>query len=79
MSLEELSAGLPLFEAIRRAGFAGSNGEARRLIKGVGAKINDEKIAEELRMVTNDDLDSSGVIKLSAGKKRHALIKLQES
>ncbi len=79
VSLEELSAGLPLFEAMRRSGLAGSNGEARRLIKGGGAKINDEKIAEELRMVTNDDLDSSGVIKLSAGKKRHALIKLQES
>ena len=36
--------------------------------------MNDEKIADEKAMLTLDDLDSDGRIKLSAGKKRHYLI-----
>ena len=64
---------------MRRAGLAASNGEARRLIKGGGAKINDDKASQETRMLTTSDLDANGVIKLSAGKKRHALIKIQKA
>src|SRR3546814_4457127 len=76
VSESELSAGLPAFELLRRAGLAKSNGEARRLIKGGGARINDVAIADELQTVGLDDLDPEGCIKLSAGKKRHALVKL---
>ena len=71
----ELDAGLPAYELFRRAGLAGSNGEARRLIKGGGAKLNDERIADEAQSVSSADLSPEGVIKLSAGKKRHALVK----
>ena len=59
----------------RRAGLATSNGEARRHIKGGGARLNDAKIEDELRSVTLDDLLPEGVVKLSVGKKRHALIR----
>jgi len=72
---DRLSPGVPAFELLREAGLAESNSAARRLIKGGGARINDQPIKEELRSVTLDDLDGDGVIKLSAGKKRHALIK----
>jgi tyrosyl-tRNA synthetase len=71
----DLADGIAAFDAFRRAGLAGSGGEARRLIKGGGARVNDEKIADEMQPLTQSDLDADGVIKLSAGKKRHALIR----
>ena len=71
----ELDAGIPAFELFKRAGLASSKAEARQLIKGGGARLNDAAIESETRAVTADDLGADGVIKLSAGKKRHALIK----
>jgi tyrosyl-tRNA synthetase len=71
----ELERGLPAFELFRRAGLAASNGEARRLIKGGGARLNNVTIDDETRAVTTTDLDADGLIKLSAGKKRHALVR----
>lgn len=71
----ELEKGVPAFELLRRAGLAASNGEARRLIKGGGARLNDIVIAEETRPVTLADLNPDGEIKLSAGRKRHALVR----
>ncbi|MGE5442952.1 MAG: tyrosine--tRNA ligase, partial [Bacteroidota bacterium] len=41
---EELEAGVPAFELFRRGGLAASKGEARRLIKGGGARLNDVTI-----------------------------------
>jgi tyrosyl-tRNA synthetase len=72
---DALADGIPAFEAFVRAGLAASNGEARRLIKGGGARINDEAVAQETRAVSLIDLNLDGVIKLSAGRKRHALLK----
>lgn len=71
----ELDAGIAAFEMLFRAGLAKSRGEARRLIKGGGGRVNDEVIRDELRPVTSDDLNDEGVIKLSAGKKRHVLVR----
>ena len=45
-----------------------------KLIKGGGASVNNEVITEELAQVSLKDL-RDGAIKLSAGKKRHALVK----
>jgi len=71
----ELESGLPAFEVMRRAGLVASNGEARRLIKGGGARVNDKVVDDEMARVTLADIGADGVIKLSAGKKRHALIR----
>jgi tyrosyl-tRNA synthetase len=71
----ELERGIAAFELFRRAGLATSNGEARRLIKGNGARLNDAAIADENQRIALEDLTSDGYIKLSAGKKRHALVK----
>jgi tyrosyl-tRNA synthetase len=60
---------------LRRAGLAASNGEARRLIRGGGGRINDAVVEAEDRSVTLADLNAEGVIKLSAGRKRHALVR----
>ena len=70
----ELERGIPAFELLHRANLAASKGEARRLIKSGGARINDAPVADEMRPVTAADLDADGAIKLSAGKKRHALV-----
>jgi tyrosyl-tRNA synthetase len=70
-----LAAGIPAYELLREAGLSASNGEARRLIKGGGARINDAAIQGETRTVGPADLSPEGVIKLSAGKKRHALVR----
>ncbi len=71
--MSALAEGVPAFEIIRQAGLAKSNGEARRLIKGGGARLNDAVITSETQLVTAQDLNADGVIKLSAGRKRHAL------
>jgi tyrosyl-tRNA synthetase len=70
-----LEKGVPAFEILREAGLASSNSEARRLIKAGAARINDAAIEGELRLVGVADLGPGHVIKLSAGKKRHALVK----
>jgi len=71
----ELEKGVAAFDLFRRAGLAASNGEARRLIKGGGARINDVPVANEMQPVTLADRAGEGVIKLSAGKKKHAIVR----
>ena len=71
----ELVAGIAAFELFRRAGLAASGGEARRLIKGGGARVNDALVTGETQSVSLADLDAGGRIKLSAGRKRHALVR----
>ncbi|MEX0808700.1 MAG: tyrosine--tRNA ligase [Dongiaceae bacterium] len=70
-----LSDGVPVYELFREAGLATSNGEARRLVRGGGARLNDSPLDDENRKVTLADLTAEGHIKLSAGKKRHALVR----
>jgi tyrosyl-tRNA synthetase len=72
---QELEAGIAAFELFRRAGLAASNSEARRLIKGAGAKLNDATVSDENRKITLADLNGDGVIKLSFGKKKHAVVR----
>ena len=65
--------GLSMIAALNLVGFANSNGEARRLIRGGGARLNDYTINnEEASLKKSDFVD--GMAKISAGKKRHALI-----
>jgi tyrosyl-tRNA synthetase len=72
---DALAAGVPVYELMRQSGLASSNSEARRLIKGGGGRVNDAQIADETATVSLDDLNEAGVIKLSAGRKRHALVR----
>lgn len=75
ISKEELGKGIPAYELIRRAGLVDSGGEARRLVRGGGAKINDQKVQDENHLITPADFQQ-GALKLTAGKKRHVLIKV---
>ncbi|MHA1524602.1 MAG: tyrosine--tRNA ligase [Alphaproteobacteria bacterium] len=72
---KSLSAGLGLLAATVLSELAASNSEARRHIKGGALKVNDAQAAHEKAVLTQADVNSHGVIKLSVGKKRHALLK----
>jgi tyrosyl-tRNA synthetase len=63
-----------LVEAAVRAGLVSSNGEARRLIRGGGLRVNDNVESDETKLLTPEHL-VNGVIKLSLGRKRHVLLK----
>jgi tyrosyl-tRNA synthetase len=71
----DLEKGLGVLNAAVLAGFVQSTGEARRQIKGGGIKVNDAAATDERQVLTLTDLTDDGVIKLSLGKKRHALIR----
>jgi tyrosyl-tRNA synthetase len=71
----DLSAGVGVLQAAVLAGFASSNGDARRSIQGGAIRINDVAVTDEKMQLTAKNLNSEGVIKLSMGKKKHALIK----
>jgi tyrosyl-tRNA synthetase len=71
----DLAAGIPIFRLLAESGLAASNGDARRLIRGGGARLNDTPVNEESYLVTRADL-RSGAAKLSAGRKQHRLIRV---
>ena len=69
-----LATGIPVFRLLAESGLAASNGEARRLVRGGGARVNDEPVTDESRLVSAADL-RDGAVKLSAGRKQHRLIR----
>jgi len=71
----ELEAGIALVDLFVTAGLTASKGEARRKVKEAALKLNDAPIADEAAKATPADLNADGVIKLSFGKKKHALVK----
>jgi tyrosyl-tRNA synthetase len=74
VSAEELKT-LGILAAAVKLGLAGSNGEARRHIKAGALKLNDEKVTTHEHVLSADDVQG-GVIKISVGKKKHALLKV---
>ena len=75
VSKDALKAGISVLALFKNTGLAASNGEVRRLIQGGGARLNDRKVEDENLKVTESDLQD-GVIKLAAGKKRYALVRV---
>ena len=77
LSRSELEAGLGVLAAFVTAGLVKSNGEARRQVQGGGLKVNDTTIADEKARLSVADLTGDGGIKLSLGKKKHVLLKVE--
>ena len=73
----DLEDGVWVIEAMRKLALIQSNGEGRRLIANGGVRVNDTVINDPEKQLNISDITISGMIKLSAGKKRHALVKLQ--
>ena len=62
--------GISLVDALVGIGFAASRGEAKRLIAGGGARVDGEAIADEAFQITVES-----EIRLSAGKKKHGVLR----
>lgn len=69
---EEAAAGVTLAQLFVRAGLASSGKEARRLIAEGGARVNDAAASDPGLILRGADLAEP--VKLTAGRKRHALI-----
>ncbi len=74
---DELEKGYLAAAAFCLAGLTKSNGEARRMILQGAARVNDTVLGDENAVLSLADLGADGTIKLTAGKKRHALIRLR--
>jgi tyrosyl-tRNA synthetase len=72
----ELTSGLGIQTALVRAGLVSSNGEARRNIQSGAVRLNDELVTDERMSLGTGAVLPEGVIKLSVGKKRHALLRV---
>ena len=74
LSAADLGDGMSIVQLIVKSGLANSGKEAKRLIAENGARINDAPLTDAGLMVDASALATP--IKLSAGKKRHALVQL---
>jgi tyrosyl-tRNA synthetase len=72
LSHEDLGEGISIVQLIVRSGLAKSGKDAKRLIAENGAKLNDAPLTDGGFFLTASDFDTP--LKLSAGKKRHALV-----
>ncbi|MEX2519916.1 MAG: tyrosine--tRNA ligase [Paracoccaceae bacterium] len=72
LTAAELEAGVSAAQLFVRAGLAASGKDAKRLITEGGARMNDEPVTDPALMLGAAAF-GRGPIKLSAGKKRHAL------
>lgn len=75
LTAKELEQGVSILDLFCQLGLTASKGEARRLIEARGARLNDEPILEALLTLTMASFGSDSTLKLSAGKKRHGLVK----
>ncbi|MDD9716598.1 tyrosine--tRNA ligase [Dinoroseobacter sp. PD6] len=73
LTTDEIGDGISVVQLITRSGLAKSGKEAKRLIAENGAKLDDAPLTDAGLMIDADRL--AAPIKLSAGRKRHALIK----
>jgi tyrosyl-tRNA synthetase len=67
--------GIPAFRLFALAGLVSSNAEARRLIRGGGARLDDKVVEDEAAVVPEAGLRAG--IKLSAGRKHHRLVQVE--
>jgi tyrosyl-tRNA synthetase len=74
LGADDIGDGISVAQLITRTGLAASGKEAKRLIAEGGARMNDAALTDAGLMVTVADLAQP--LKLSAGKKRHALVVL---
>ena len=77
VSRDELKSGFLVAKGFSLTGLTKTNGDARRLIKQNAAKVNDTAVSDPAKKLDISDI-VDGQIKLTAGKKRHALLKIEE-
>ncbi|MEJ0024165.1 MAG: tyrosine--tRNA ligase [Alphaproteobacteria bacterium] len=75
VNVDELTNGLRLTAALTRSGLTASNGEAKRLIEQGAIAVNNATVSISAQTLSERDV-ADGVIKLSRGKTKHALIRI---
>lgn len=76
LTTQDVGEGISIVQLLVRTGLAKSGKEAKRLISDNGAKLDDAPLNDAGLMI--DAAALANPIKLSAGKKRHALVSLQD-
>ncbi|MDF3382653.1 MULTISPECIES: tyrosine--tRNA ligase [Sulfitobacter] len=74
LSAADVGDGVSIVQLLVKSGLAGSGKEAKRLIAENGARIDDKPLTDAGLMLDAGALSSP--VKLSAGKKRHALVQV---
>ena len=74
LAASDLADGISIVQLLVKSGLAGSGKEAKRLIAEDGAKLNDAPLNDASLVLRADDLVEP--MKLSKGKKKHALVQL---
>jgi tyrosyl-tRNA synthetase len=72
---DRLTGGMLVANLALLAGLTSSTGEARRLIQSGGVRLNDKPVTDAKAAASLSDLTAQDVLKISIGKKKHALIK----
>jgi tyrosyl-tRNA synthetase len=75
LSADDIAGGISIVQVIVRSGLAKSGKDAKRLIAENGARIDDAPLTDASLIL--DAAALAAPIKLSAGKKRHALVRLE--
>ena len=75
ISAAEAAEGVPVYRLFVLAKLATSNAEARRLIRGGGARLDDKTIEDETMLVARARLEEG--VKLSAGRKQHRMVRVE--
>ncbi len=75
ISAAEAAEGVPVYRLFVLAKLAASNAEARRLIRGGGARLDDKTIEDETMLVARARLEEG--VKLSAGRKQHRMVRVE--
>ncbi len=73
LSIAEIGLEIPAFKLLHLSGLCASGSEARKLIQGGGARINDAPFANETQMIALNEYRTQP-LKLSLGKKKHILV-----
>jgi len=77
VSKQDLQKGLSYLNLFLDLGLASSKKDARRLISGGGAKVENQKIDDENGVLTLDAFGQKNEITLRAGKKRAGVVEVQ--
>ena len=72
----KLKSGIPAYQLLYDTGLVPSKSEGRKLIRGAGARVNDQTIQDENALIDLTFVLADNIFKLSVGKKKHVLVKI---
>ena len=71
ISRKLISKGINIIDLVFQNGLSSSKGDARRILKNKGIKIDDQIISDEKKIIGLEEFSEKNHIKLSIGKKTH--------